>query len=65
MLRPHTVHLRPGTRREIRYSSPRAPTTAEATVPELPEELLAKAEQCTTNPRQVCIIITSLNPLEL
>ncbi len=65
VLRPHTVHLRPGTRREIRYSSPRAPTMAGATIPGLPEELLAKAEQCTTNPRQVCIIITSLNPLEL
>lgn len=65
VLRPHTVYLRPGAQHEVRYSSPRAPTMAEATIPGLPEELLAKAEQCTTNPRQVCIIITSLNPLEL
>ena len=65
VLRPHTVHLQPGMRREIRYSSLRALTMAEATIPGLPEELLAKVEQRTTNPKKACIIITSLNPLEL
>jgi hypothetical protein len=65
VLRPEIIYIEPGEKEQVTYSSPKAPRTARITIPGLPEQLLAKAEPCAPDPKKKCIIITTLNPLEL